>query len=93
MGKLIGYARVSTGEQDVQLQLDALQQEGCDAANIFVDQVSGARSDRPGLEACITALKPGDTLMVWRLDRLGRSMPHLVTLVEELLSKEIGFRS
>lgn len=93
MGKLIGYARVSTGEQDVNLQLDALKKAGCDEANIFVDKASGARSSRPGIDACIAALQPGDTLVVWRLDRLGRSMPHLVTLVEELLGKKIGFRS
>ena len=93
VGTLIGYARVSTGEQDVQLQVDALQQAGCEAAHIFVDKASGARSGRPGLEACLAALQPEDTLVVWRLDRLGRSMPHLVTLVEELLSKKIGFRS
>ncbi len=93
MGNLIGYARVSTGEQDVQLQLDALKKVGCDEANLFVDKASGVRSDRPGLDACIAALHPGDTLLVWRLDRLGRSMPHLVSLVEELLGKKIGFRS
>lgn len=91
--KLIGYARVSTAEQDVRLQLDALRKAGCDETNIFVDKSSGARSDRPGLDACLTALQPGDTLVVWRLDRLGRSMPHLVALVEELLGKKIGFRS
>jgi DNA invertase Pin-like site-specific DNA recombinase len=93
MGKLIGYARVSTGEQDVQLQLDALQEAGCEEGDIFVDKASGARSNRPGLDACIATLEPGDTLVVWRLDRLGRSMPHLVALVEELLGKKIGFRS
>ena len=93
MGTFIGYARVSTGEQDVQLQVDALQQAGCEAAHIFIDKASGARSDRPGLEACLAVLQPEDTLVVWRLDRLGRSMPHLVTLVEELLRKKIGFRS
>jgi DNA invertase Pin-like site-specific DNA recombinase len=93
MGKLIGYARVSTDEQDVNLQRDALKQAGCDEANIFVDKASGARSGRPGLEACLAALQPGDMLVVWRLDRLGRSMPHLVTLVEGLLAKKIGFRS
>ncbi len=93
MGKLIGYARVSTGEQDVQLQLDALKSAGCAEAHLFVDTASGARSDRPGLDACMAVLQPGDTLVVWRLDRLGRSMPHLVTLVEELLRKNIGFRS
>ncbi len=93
MGKLVGYARVSTGEQDVQLQVDALKKAGCDDSNIFVDKASGARSDRPGLDACIAALEPGDTLLVWRLDRLGRSMSHLVSLVEDLLGKTIGFRS
>ncbi len=93
MGNLIGYARVSTGDQDVQLQLDALRKAGCDKANLFVDKASGARSERPGLEACIAALHPGDTLLVWRLDRLGRSMSHLVSLVEGLLGKKIGFRS
>jgi len=93
MGKLVGYARVSTDEQDVQLQLDALKKAGCADDNIFVDKASGARSDRPGLDACIAALEPGDTLLVWRLDRLGRSMSHLVSLVEDLLGKTIGFRS
>lgn len=92
-GKLIGYARVSTGEQDLRLQLDALKQAGCEEANIFTDKASGARAERPGLDVCIAALQPEDTLMVWRLDRLGRSMSHLVTLVEGLLEKKIGFRS
>ena len=91
MGRLIGYARVSTGEQELQMQLDALEEAGC--VEIFKDKASGARSSRPGLDACIEALEPGDTLVVWRLDRLGRSMPHLVSLVQELLGKGIGFRS
>lgn len=93
MGKMVGYARVSTGGQDVELQLDALKKAGCEEAYIFTDTASGARTDRPGLDACLVALEPGDTLIVWRLDRLGRSMTHLVTLVEELLEKGIGFRS
>ncbi|EBX7469922.1 recombinase family protein [Salmonella enterica subsp. enterica serovar Bareilly] len=91
--KLIGYARVSTGEQDLSLQLDALQQAGCDNAAIFVDKSSGAKTERPGLDACLKALQPGDTLLVWRLDRLGRSMTHLVTMVETLRSRGVGFRS
>ena len=82
MAKLVGYARVSTDDQDLSLQLDALKQAGCAENHLFVDRSSGARTDRPGLEACLRALEPGDTLLVWRLDRLGRSMPHLVRLVE-----------
>ena len=96
MGRLIGYARVSTGDQDLRLQLDALKTAGCRDVDIYTDKASGARASRPGLDACIAALGPGDTLVVWRLDRLGRSMPHLVGLVglvEELLGKGIGFRS
>ena len=93
MGKLIGYARVSTGEQDLQFQLDALKTAGCRDADIYTDKASGARASRPGLDACVATLKPGDTLIVWRLDRLGRSMPHLVGLVEDLLGGGVGFRS
>lgn len=93
MGKLVGYARVSTNEQNVKLQLDALKKAGCREKLIFVDKASGARAERPGLEACLKNLAPGDTLLVWRLDRLGRSMPHLVTLVADLLEKKIAFRS
>jgi DNA invertase Pin-like site-specific DNA recombinase len=93
MSKLIGYARVSTNEQDIRLQLDALKKAGCKEKFIFTDKASGARADRPGLEACLKTLTPGDTLLVWRLDRLGRSMPHLVTLVEDLLKKKIAFKS
>ncbi|ECD9517733.1 recombinase family protein, partial [Salmonella enterica subsp. diarizonae] len=91
--KLIGYARVSTGEQDLSLQLDALQQAGCDIAAIFVDKSSGAKTERPGLDACLKALQPGDTLLVWRLDRLGRSMTHLVMMVETLRSRGVGWLS
>jgi DNA invertase Pin-like site-specific DNA recombinase len=93
MGKMIGYARVSTDDQDLNLQLDALKQGGCSEELIFIDRASGAVSDRPGLEACLKALEAGDTLLVWRLDRLGRSMSHLVKLVEDLLVRQIGFRS
>lgn len=93
MTKLVGYARVSTNEQDVQLQLNALETAGCSKEGIFVDYVSGAKTKRPGLEKCINELKVGDTLLVWRLDRLGRSMPHLVALIEDLGKKGIGFRS
>jgi DNA invertase Pin-like site-specific DNA recombinase len=93
MGRLIGYARVSMADQDLQLQIEALQHAGCRDDQIFRDIVSGARTTRPGLETCLQALAPGDTLVVWRLDRLGRSMVHLVTVIEELLRRQVGFRS
>jgi DNA invertase Pin-like site-specific DNA recombinase len=93
MPKFIGYARVSTQEQELQLQLDALEKEGCHKSKIFVDKISGAKTERPGLEKCLAELEPGDTLIVWRLDRLGRSMKHLVQLIEELRQKGIGFKS
>ena len=93
MGQMMGYARVSTPEQDVSLQRDALHQVGCREEHVFLDIASGARTSRPGLAACLQALAPGDTLVVWRLDRLGRSMTHLVTLIDELLRRQIRFRS
>ena len=93
MGHLIGYARVSTADPDLGLQLEALRHAGCQDAWIFRDITSGVRTTRPGLEACRQALGPGDTLVVWRLDRLGRSMTHLVTVIEELLSRQVGFRA
>jgi DNA invertase Pin-like site-specific DNA recombinase len=93
MGHLIGYARVSTADQDLQLQIEALQRAGCHDARIFRDIASGARTARPGLEACVQALASGDILVVWRLDRLGRSMVHLVTVIEALLRRQVGFRS
>src|ERR671937_1087250 len=93
MGQLIGYARVSTDDQDLGLQLAAWRQAGCHDAWIFRDTTSGVRTARPGLEACLQALHPGDTLVVWRLDRLGRSMTHLVTVIEELLGRHVGFRA
>ena len=93
MGRLIGYARVSTAEQDLGLQLAALRRAGCSDAHIFCDTASGARMARPGLEDCVHALEPGDTLVVWRLDRLGRSMTHLVTLIQALLQRHVSFRS
>lgn len=77
MPKLVGYARVSTNDQDVQLQLNALEAAGCAKNKIFIDKISGVRTERPGLDKCMTELEVGDTLLVWRLDRLGRSMAHL----------------
>ena len=91
MGNLLGYARVSTSDQNLAVQQDALQKAGC--KKTYTDVASGVRTNRPGLETCLNALKPGDTLLVWRLDRLGRSMPHLTTLVEKLRRRGIGFKS
>ena len=89
MGRMIGYARVSTSDQDVSLQWEALRRAGCQEPQIFCDTASGAHTARPGLEACLRALAPGDLLVVWRLDRLGRSMTHLVTMIEELLGRQV----
>jgi len=93
MGKNIGYARVSTDDQELGLQVDALLKSGCSKELIYTDKISGVNSSRPGLDACLDSLTPGDTLIVWRLDRLGRSMSHLVNLIESLLEKSIGFKS
>ena len=92
-GRIVGYARVSTSDQDLSLQVDALKQHGCTDTLIFVEKASGARAQRPGLERCLDSLSHGDILLVWRLDRLGRSMPHLVSLIEELRKRGVGFRS
>ena len=75
------------------MQVDALKAQGCPDEPVFVDKASGAKADRPGLMRCLETLQAGDLLLVWRLDRLGRSMAHLVTLVEELQERSIGFRS
>ena len=91
MGQYIGYARVSTNDQDLSLQTNELKATGCQP--IFTDKVSGARSTRPGLDDCLKTLRSGDTLVVWRLDRLGRSMQHLVSVVTDLKARGIGFRS
>ena len=92
-GRLVGYARVSTDDQDLSLQIDSLVGLGVSEDLIFTDKISGAKPARPGLEKCLAQLVPGDTLLVWRLDRLGRSMPHLVQLIEELRNRGVGFRS
>jgi hypothetical protein len=88
---LIGYARVSTRAQDFALQLDALKRAGCE--RVYEDVGSGTIRRRPQLDACLDYLRAGDTLVVWRLDRLGRSLRHLVELVGELEEREIAFRS
>jgi DNA invertase Pin-like site-specific DNA recombinase len=93
MGKLVGYARVSKGEKNLNLQVDALLKIGCEKRYIFHDKVSGAKEERLGLTECFKQLEPGDTLVIWRLDRLGRTLKHLVNLIEELKEKQIGFKS
>ena len=91
--RLIGCARVSTNGQELDLQTDALMAHGVAPEHMYCDRISGAREDRPGLTACNDALRRGDTLVVWHLDRLGRSMRHLVNLIEDLKTRGIGFRS
>ncbi len=88
---LIGYARVSTQDQSLNLQLDALKKVGCD--KIFTDVVSGAKAERKGLQDALSHLREGDTLVVWKLDRLGRSLPHLIQTVNSLKERKIGFKS
>lgn len=88
---LIGYARVSTQDQNPDLQLDALTQAGCE--KIFTEKASGARRDRPELKAALEYMRPGDTLVVWKLDRLARSLKQLIETVEGLEGQGIGFRS
>ena len=88
---LIGYARVSTAEQDTALQTDALRNAGC--GRIFEDTVSGAKTERPGLATALAYVRDGDVLVVWRLDRLGRSLPHLIEVIGALEARGVGFRS
>ena len=85
------YARVSTAEQNLGLQRDALAKAGCE--EVFEDQASGAKAERPGLTEALGYVRRGDTLVVWKLDRLGRSMAHLIETVRKLEAKGVGFRS
>jgi DNA invertase Pin-like site-specific DNA recombinase len=88
---LIGYARVSTNEQTLDLQKDALEKIGC--TKIYSDVVSGAKAERKGLEEALEYVRAGDTLVVWRLDRLGRSLKHLIETITRLNNRKIGFKS
>src|SRR5215212_10594225 len=88
---LIGYARVSTLDQTLALQQDALTQAGCE--HIYTDTVSGSVTERPGLTQALSHLRSGDTVVVWRLDRLGRSLPHLIETVTALEKRGVGFKS
>ena len=87
----VGYARVSTHDQNLSLQLDALGRAGCQ--KIYQDQMSSMKADRPGLQEALSYLRSGDTLVVWRLDRLGRSLKHLIEMVNLLEEQGIGFQS
>ncbi len=91
---LIGYARVSKadGNQVLDLQIDALQRIGITDEQLYVDRASGTKGDRPGLENCLKALREADTLVVWKLDRLGRNLRHLVSTVDDLSKRNIGFK-
>ena len=91
---LIGYARVSKadGSQVLDLQIDALVEAGVPEHRIYQDRVSGKTSQRPGLDACLKALQPGNTLVVWKLDRLGRDLKHLINTIDELRQRQVGFK-
>src|SRR5947209_5860267 len=90
---LIGYARVSTNEQNLDLQRDALLKAGVYAKDIYTDKITGVKADRPGLTLAISHLRKGDTLIAWRLDRLGRSLKHLIETVTTLKEQGISFKS
>jgi DNA invertase Pin-like site-specific DNA recombinase len=91
---LIGYMRVSKsdGTQTLDLQRDALLAAGVTPERLYEDRASGRKDDRPGLATCLQALQPGDTLVVWKLDRLGRNLQHLVCVVDELQQRQVGFK-
>lgn len=88
---LVGYARVSTHDQNLSPQIDALKQAGCE--EIFHDKISGSKAERPGLSEALAYLRKGDSLLVWRLDRLGRSLKHLIETVTQLEERGVGFHS
>src|ERR671935_1616195 len=88
---LVGYARVSTQDQTLDLQKDALEKIGC--TKIFTDTASGAKAERKGLDDALAYVREGDTLVVWRLDRLGRSLKHLIDTIATLQQRNIGFKS
>lgn len=88
---LIGYARVSTVDQDLTLQTDPLTKAGCE--QVFTDKVSGAKAARPGLAKALDMARAGDTLVIWKLDRLGRSIQGLIELAADLSARKVDFRS
>lgn len=92
-GRLVGYARVSTDDQDLSLQIDALSRAGVDPDNLHTDKASGVSTRRPGLKLCLKDLRPGDTLVVWKCDRLGRDPVSILGTIRQLGEQGIGFRS
>ena len=90
---LIGYAKVSTNEQNLDLQRDALLKAGVSSKNLYTDKITGTKEERPGLAEALSHLREGDTLVVWRLDRLGRSLKHLIETVTVLKQQNIAFQS
>lgn len=90
---LVGYARVSSPDQNLNLQKDALIASGCNPMHIYTDIVSGSKATRTGLESLLNYLRPGDTLVIWRLDRLGRSLKHLIEIASELDRRNVGLKS
>ena len=91
MGDLIGYARVSTADQDPRMQLDALSAENC--LKTYTDTATGTKADRPQWNACLADLRPGDTLVIWKIDRLGRNLRDLIDIVTTLHTRGVGVRS
>ena len=89
MGELLGYARTSTKEQRLDLQLDALRAAGVKECYLYHDQASGARKDRPGFLQCLHDLREGDSLVVWKLDRLARSLRHCLELLDDLKARQV----
>ena len=87
----IGYARVSTSDQHLRMQEDALKSAGCE--EIYTDVISGVKSQRPGLDKALNYAREGDTIVVWKLDRLGRSIQHLIQTITSLIERKIGFKS
>ncbi|RAP38922.1 hypothetical protein DID80_01665 [Candidatus Marinamargulisbacteria bacterium SCGC AAA071-K20] len=93
MARLIGYARVSTTDQNLDLQIDALIKAGCDERDIFTDKAKGTLTDRTGLNKALEQVRKNDTLVVWRIDRLGRSLKHLIEIVTKLDKQGVSFKS
>ena len=91
MGDLIGYARVSTADQDPRMQLDALSAENC--LKTYTDTATGTKADRPQWNACLADLRPGDTLVIWKIDRLGRNLRDLIDIVTTLAERHVGVKS